>query len=84
MDFLHTGAGDVSAWLRGDSRAFWNPALSLHGSWGRGGYLGVKHDLWGPVPARGHIFRQEASVVMLGIRDPGKAKVTDLEGNPGC
>lgn len=46
-------------------------------------YLGVKHDLWGPVPACGHIFCQEASVVMLRIGNPGQAKIADLESKPG-
>jgi hypothetical protein len=66
--------GRARAWTRAGSRAF---------SQRRGfSYLGVKHDLRGPVPARGHILCQEASVVMLRVRDPGQAKVTDLESDP--
>ena len=72
----------VSAGLRGGSRAFWDPSLPFRGGWAP--YLGVKHDLWGPVPACGHIFRQEASVIVLGISNPGKTKITDLECKPGC
>ena len=55
--------------------------LPFRGGWPP--YLGVKHDLWGPVPACGHVFRQKASVVVLRIGDPGKTKITDLECNPG-
>lgn len=56
-------------------------SLPFTGGWAP--YLGVKHDLWGPVPACGHVFRQEASVVMLGISNPGKTEITDLECKPG-
>ena len=46
-------------------------------------HLGVQHDLRGPVPPGGHVLRQEACVVMLGVLQvrgvsdgPGDAEAT--------
>jgi hypothetical protein len=58
-------------------------ALGLPRRHGKLSYLGIKHDLWGSVPACGHILRQKASVVVLRVSNPGQAKITDLESNPG-
>ena len=43
--------------------------------------LGVKHDLWRPVPPRRNVLGQESCVVVLGIRYPCQTKVTDLQTN---
>lgn len=57
------------------------PGLPFTG--GELSYLGVQHDLWSPVPARRHVLRQKASVVMFRISNPGQAKIADLESNSG-
>lgn len=80
VDFLkHGGQCMAQKWLQG----FLEPSAFPLGVGGPP-YLGIKHNLWGPVPACGHVFCQESSVVMLRIGDPGQAKITDLESNPGC
>ena len=43
--------------------------------------LRVKHDLRRTIPPGGHILRQEAGVVVIGVSDTGKAEVTDLKRN---
>uniref|UniRef100_A0A0K8RI04 Putative mitogen-activated protein kinase n=1 Tax=Ixodes ricinus TaxID=34613 RepID=A0A0K8RI04_IXORI len=50
---------------------------------GLGVPLAVQHDLRRPVPPRRHILRQEARVVVLGVRHPRQAKVADLEVTSG-
>ena len=42
--------------------------------------LGVEHDLRRAVPPRGHVLRQRARVVELGVGDAGEAKVADSDG----
>ena len=45
--------------------------------------LGVDHDLRSSVPAGGHVLRQEARVIVLGISDTCEAKVANLEVTRG-
>ena len=41
-------------------------------------YLGVEHDLRGPVPAGGHVLGQNARVVVAGVAHSRQSEVTDL------
>lgn len=41
-------------------------------------YLGVEHDLWRAVPARGDVLRQEPGVVVIGVSDSRQPEVTYL------
>ena len=41
--------------------------------------LGVEHDLWRAVPARGHVLRQEPRVVVLRVGHACQPKITDLK-----
>ncbi len=41
--------------------------------------LGVEHDLGSTVPPRGHVFRQESGVVVVGISHSRQTKITDLK-----
>ena len=42
-------------------------------------HLGVEHDLWSSVPTRGNVLCEETSVIVVGIRYAGQAKITDLQ-----
>ena len=42
-------------------------------------YLGIEHDFWRPVPSGGHVLRQEAGVIVLGIGYACKTEITNLQ-----
>ena len=50
--------------------------LRATGAW-LGVYLGVEHDLWGPIPSRGDILCHDAGVVVRGVTDPRQAEIAD-------
>ena len=55
------------------------PSVNGYAVWsGLDTYLGVEHDLRCPVPAGGHVLREEPGVIVVGVGHSSQTKVTDL------